>query len=557
MFRNYPKSATFLFVVVSVLAWSAIVSTAAATESRPNILLIVADDMGYTDWGGFGGEIRTPNLDALAKRGQRLSQFYTAPTCSPTRSMLLTGVDHHLAGLGTMKEIIQSNQQGKPGYEGHLNRRAAILPELLQHSGYRTLMAGKWHLGLDSAQDPSQFGFDESFVLLQGAASHFGDELPYAPAYMPIYRHNGKRVHVPDQFYSSDFYAGRLSEWIADTPAKQPVFAYLAFTAPHDPLHVPEDWLEHYRGQYDVGYDEIRHRRIARLVELGLLDDANKAAPLAPHVPHWHQLTPDQQAQSARSMEIYAAMVENLDANVGKVIDTLKSEDRYDNTLIVFISDNGANGIILQQNPLETPNWVALNSDNRLENLGRKGSRPSTGPGWALAGTAPFALHKLFISEGGVRSPLIVAGPGIAARPQPVKAIATVRDLTPTFLQLAGITAPTVRQGKPLLPIEGRSLVPLLTGQAEQVHPPGTEFGFELFGMRALRKGDWKISNINQPFGTSTWQLFNLADDPGETRNLAQANPDELQQLIAAWDRYGERTGVVLPEKPFFGKGSK
>lgn len=546
----------FSLLVAICLPLGGTVAAEPAGESRPDILLIVADDMGYTDWGGFGGEIHTPNLDALAARGQKFSQFYTAPTCSPTRSMLLTGIDHHMVGLGTMIELRTPNQASVAGYEGYLNTRAVTLPQLLNDSGYKTLMAGKWHLGLEPAQDPSRFGFDHSFVMLRGAASHFGDEAPYAPNYLPIYRHDGARVHVPDVFYSSDFYADKLSGWISETPRQQPLFSYLAFTAPHDPLHVPDHWIDRYRGKYDAGYDQLRATRIARLVELGLLDDASLAAPLPPHVTPWDQLTAEQQALSARSMEIYAAMVENLDDNVGKVIDTLKREGRYDNTLILFISDNGANGIMLQQNPLVPDGWIAKNSDNRLENLGRKGSLPSTGPGWALAGTAPFALHKLFISEGGVRSPLIVAGPGVNPSVQPVNAIATVRDLMPTLLQLAGVTAPSQYRGQSVLPVEGRSMMPVLQGESTQVHAPETEFGFELFGMRALRKGDWKISNINRPFGTARWQLFNLADDPGETNNLATQQPERLQALIEAWRRYAQRTGIVLPDQPLFGEGA-
>ena len=527
-----------------------------AANSRPNILLIVADDMGYTDWGGFGGEIHTPNLDKLAAQGQKFSQFYTAPTCSPTRAMLLTGIDHHQVGMGSMLELLRPNQIGVPGYEGHLTHQAVTLPELLQDSGYRTMMAGKWHLGLDPAQDPTQFGFDQSYVMLLGAASHFSDEAPYAPNYPPIYRHNGKQVHTPENFYSSNFYADQIDTWISKTPTDQPVFAYLAFTAPHDPLHVPDAWLERYRGKYDGGYDELRRTRTEQLVELGLLADADLAAPLPAHVPAWDELTATQQAQSARAMEIYAAMVENLDANVGKVIATLKREGRYDNTLVMFISDNGANGIMLQQNPIVTPGWVAEKSDNRLSNLGRKGSRPSTGPGWALAGTAPFALHKLFISEGGVRSPLVVSGPGVQPSAAPVTAITTVRDIMPTLLEVAGVTPPDEYQGQKVLPIEGRSMVPLLKGEAATVHPADTEFGFELFGMQALRKGDWKASNINRPFGTASWQLFNLAEDPGETNDLAAEHPQRLQQLIDAWLRYAQRGGIVLPDKPIFGEGS-
>ncbi|MEL0081873.1 MAG: arylsulfatase [Gammaproteobacteria bacterium] len=549
------KTAKQLFTLLIAIGWG--FAPGAAADQRPDILLVVADDMGYTDWGGFGGEIRTPHLDALARRGQMFTQFYTAPTCSPTRAMLLTGVDHHRVGLGSMLELLRPNQIGQPGYEGHLNDRAATLPELLQGAGYRTMMAGKWHLGLGEQQDPSRRGFDHSFAMFLGAASHFGDEAPYTMNYPPVYRHDGQRVHLPDRFYSSDFYADRLIEWIGATPENQPLLAYLAFTAPHDPLHVPDEWLDRYRGRYDQGYDQLRSERIDRLVDLGLLKDADLAAPRPPHVPAWDQLSTEQQAISARSMEIYAAMVENLDANVGRVIEQLKQAGRYDNTLIIFISDNGANGIMLQANPLVPDGWVERNSDNRLENIGRKGSRPSTGPGWALAGTAPFALHKLFISEGGIRAPLIIAGPGVTPRSAPVTEIATVQDLMPTLLEFAGVTPPTHAGDRPLIAIEGKSMHPLLTGNSNRLHDADAEFGFELFGMQGLRRGDWKISSINKPFGTARWQLFNLAEDPGETTDLADQYPDKLEQLINSWQNYARRTGVVLPDKPIFGAGSE
>ncbi|MCK5715235.1 MAG: sulfatase-like hydrolase/transferase, partial [Nitrosomonadaceae bacterium] len=220
-----------------------VLGVAHAKETRPNILIIVADDMGYSDWGAFGGEIKTPNLDKLAGKGLRITQFYTAPTCSPTRSMLMTGIDHHLVGLGTISEAMQANQKGKPGYEGHINDRAVTMTELLRDSGYATMMAGKWHLGDGIEQDPSRKGFEQSFTLLQGGASHFSDEWMMYADYTPTYRENGKRVHVPPEFYSSDFYTQKIIDWLKAKNDDRPFFAYLSFTAPHDPLHVPDDWL--------------------------------------------------------------------------------------------------------------------------------------------------------------------------------------------------------------------------------------------------------------------------------------------------------------------------
>ena len=245
------------FTLKLVLSGIAAVSILSATNDavageRPNILLIVADDMGYSDWGGFGGEISTPNLDELAELGARFTQFYTAPTCSPTRAMLLTGIDHHMVGLGSMAEALQPNQQGKPGYEGHINDRAVTLTELLHDAGYATMMAGKWHLGDGIEQDPSRKGFEQSFTLLEGGASHFSDEWMMYADYTPTYRENGERVHVPPEFYSSDFYTQKIIDWLKTKNDDRPFFAYLAFSAPHDPLHVPDDWLNKYTGTYGI-----------------------------------------------------------------------------------------------------------------------------------------------------------------------------------------------------------------------------------------------------------------------------------------------------------------
>lgn len=543
--------------ITRLLACAGVLCAGGAAAARPNILIIVSDDMGYSDWGGFGGEIRTPNLDALARQGRRYTQFYTAATCSPTRAMLLTGIDHHRVGLSTMEELLQPNQRGVPGYEGYLNRNAVTLPELLHDAGYTTLISGKWHLGASPAQDPSQFGFDRSFVMLRGAASHFGDMEAYTTDYPATYRENGKPVQIPATFYSSDAYASKLIEWIEAKQDGAPLFAYLAFTAPHDPLHVPDEWLDKYAGRYDGGYDLLREQRLARARELGVVRQSVVASPRPPHVPAWNTLSPDEQRASARSMEIYAAMVENLDANVGRVLAALKRKGIYDNTLIFFFSDNGANGITLQQNPLSAPGWVASHSDNSLQNLGRKGSRPSTGPGWAVASSSPFRLFKVFISEGGIRSPLIVTGPGVGTAAQPNDAVLTVRDVMPTVLDSAGLVAPGTYQGRTVLTVEGRSMWPLLKGETSQIHPADESIGFELFGMRALRRGDWKITLIGEPFAAPRWQLFNIADDPAETMDRAAAQPELLAALQREWERYAHEVGVVLPDSPLFGSGKK
>jgi arylsulfatase len=515
---------------------------------RPNILLIVVDDMGYSDVGAFGGEIRTPHVDGLAESGIRFTQFYVGQSCSPTRSMLMSGNDHHVAGLGNMVEALLPNQVGQPGYEGYLNDRVVSVASLLQDAGYHTYMAGKWHLGEEVEHDPSRRGFERSYAMLQGGASHFDDEWMMYANYTPTYREDGVRVHVPRGFYSTEFYTDKIIEYLDGQDDDAPFFAYLSFTAVHDPLHVPDEWLDRYAGEYDMGYDALRQERLARQTELGLAPDATRLTPRLAMVPAWDDLTPEQQQKESRRMEIYAAMVENVDFHIGRLLNHLRETGQHDNTLVLFFSDNGANGAEMHQYPGTDEEWVARNSDNRLENWGRPFSRIAAGPGWAQASSTPFRLFKGFIAEGGIRSPLIVAGPGVSGRNEIVTAFTHVMDIAPTFLAIAGAEYPNSYGGREVLPMRGRSLVPLLAGQSDAVRGDDEPVGWEFLGWRALRMGRWKATWISAPFGVSDWELFDLAIDPGEVHDLADRHPDILQRLVAAWESYADDVGVVLPE---------
>jgi arylsulfatase len=534
------------------------VGTPLASQSapdRPNILLIVVDDMGYSDLGAFGGEIRTPNIDGLARSGVRFTEFYVGQSCSPTRSMLMSGNDHHVAGLGNMAEAMLPNQVGQPGYEGYLNDRVVSVASLLHDAGYHTYMAGKWHLGEEPERDPFERGFEQSFTLLQGGASHFDDEWMMYVDYTPTYRENGVRVHVPTGFYSTEtgfysteFYADKVIEYIDGQQDDRPFFAYLSFAAVHDPLHLPDDWLDKYAGEYGMGYEALRQQRLARQKELGLVPAETRLTPRLPMAPAWADLTPEQQRRQARRMEIYAAMVENVDFHVGRVLSHLRDTGRYENTLVVFFSDNGANGAEMHQYPGTDEGWVERNSDNRFENWGRPFSRIAQGAGWAQASSTPFRLFKGFIAEGGIRSPLIVAGPGVTGSDEIVPAFTHVMDLAPTFLTIAGAEYPSHYGGKDVLPMRGKSLVPLLAGRSSAIRGDDEPVGWEFLGWRALRMGRWKATWIDVPFGVSDWELFDLAVDPGEAQDLADRRPEILQRLVAAWEAYADDVGVVLPE---------
>jgi len=545
-----PKLATALTLLAVGLTAS---NPCSAADARPNILLIVTDDMGYSDIGPFGGEIDTPNLDTLAKSGMLFSDFHTSATCSPTRSMLLSGTDNHLAGVGSMGEMLTPLQKGKRGYEGYLTDRVVTIPTLLRDAGYFTAMAGKWHLGEDPDQDPFRRGFQKAYTMLNGGASHFDDEWMMYANYTPIYRENGVRTHVPKGFYSSEFYTSKLIEYLDERAKDQPFFGYLAFTAPHDPLHAPDEWVDDYKGKYDAGYDALRQARLKSLKTLGFVDSEAKPFPRLPSIPAWDELTDGQKKVEARKMEVYAAMIANIDHQLGRLFGHLKESGQWENTLVIFFSDNGANGLHMHQYANTDEAWVERNSDNRFENLGRQYSRMATGPAWAQASMTPFRMFKAFVAEGGIRSPLIMAGPGVDKPDSSSGAFSHVTDLAATILEASQTQHPgTSYKGRKVEALRGRSMSSVLSGKADVVHPYDTAVSWELFGMRAVRKGDFKLLQLEKPFGSGGWQLYNLTKDPGETVDLSEKMPELRNEMIGVWNRYSKETGVILPEKSVF-----
>ena len=537
-----------------------------SVRGRPNILLIIADDMGYSDIGCFGGDIKTPNLDALAQRGLRATSFSVGPTCSPTRSMLLSGTDNHIAGLGNMAEFLGPKQKGKPGYEGHLNNRVVSLATVLRDAGYHTYMAGKWHMGEEPGNWPAARGFERDFSLMQGGGSNWSDMMYPNPAHPHLtFTLNGKVLEkLPDNHFSSEAYANFIMKSVDEHKDDgTPFFAYLSFQAVHSPFAVPDDWLNKYQGQYDQGYDALRASRLARMKDMGIVGTSAQPFPRLPNIPAWDSLTPEQQKLSARRMEIYAAMLANMDYHIGRVLDHLKEAGKLDNTLVIFFSDNGAESIELTSlvesafSPA-AKKWFLEHFDRRPEHWGRKGSVVDYGPAWAQVGSAPFRMFKGYVSEGGIRAPLIIAGPGVTHAGDINASFLHVMDIAPTLYELAGAEHPSRRRGSKLAPLQGKSLVPLLTGKSEAIRGGSDWIGWELFGNRAVRQGDWKILYLLKPAGGSgDWQLFNLHDDPAELHDLSKNYPDKRQALLALWDQYVTTNGVILTGDGLFAKGTK
>lgn len=525
-------------------------STSASAETeRPNFLIVMADDLGFTDIGVFGSEIRTPTIDELASESLSFNQFYASPNCSPSRSMLMTGLDHHFTGFATMQDHIADNQRGQPGYEGYIPEHVATLPEVMQANGYHTSMSGKWHLGAAPGRRPIDKGFDRSTALMQGGAAHLNlDKMLSVFPETVIFEDNVKVESVPDDFYSSKYYADNMIEYIDDALAQdKPFFGWLAFTAPHWPLQVPDEHIDLYAGEYDGGYDLLRETRLQDAIAAGLVPPEVNEVPRLERVIPWDELSEDEKRYQARIMEIYAAMVERLDYHMSRVIDHLVEAGEYDNTLIIFMSDNGAEGHDRMQ-LLDNATWVPANYDLSYEQLGRAGSYTFLGPGWGQAAVAPLRLFKAYTTEGGIRVPFIVKPPGANGDAQWVNSVATIQDIMPTLMEYAGIeNHGSNYMGREVYPMTGRSMFPLIQGESDQIYADDEPLGWEIFGHRALRKGDWKALWADGANGSDTWQLYNLTEDPREINDLSAEFPEKLAELVADWEEYAENNQVVLP----------
>ena len=552
-----PKQIFFYFLYIIFSTNNPVHSEDLIEANGPNIVLIVADDLGWSDLGSFGGEIHTPNLDNLAFSGLRLTNFYVAPTCSPTRSMLLSGTDNHLAGLGNMEEELGPNQRGRPGYEGYLNRDVISFATLLQEAGYRTMMSGKWHLGASLELGPESRGFDDAFVIANGISNHFRqerivgfkvDEITKAP-----YRENGISVDLKEPFYSSELYTDKIIQYIEkhrkDNKFKNnPFFAYAAYSAPHWPLQAPDYYIKKYEDNYHAGYRAIKSGRLENMKKMGLIREG-----LNPEEsnlwPKWSQLDENTKQEEAKKMAVYAAMVEALDFHIGRLVDFLDKSELLNNTVIIFLSDNGAEG----NDPgviLENARWIPKNFDNSIENMGRANSHISYGPRWAEVSAAPFKDFKAFPSEGGIISPAFITYPGFKRQGRIDGAFSTVMDIAPTLLDIANIDYPkNTYKGMKVHPLKGRSMIDFLMERKNKIHSNQYVMGWELFNRGAIRQGIWKIVFIEKPHGDGEWSLYNLKEDPLEQNNLADINKDKLKEMMLLWYEYKENNGVIIDEE--------
>jgi len=510
-------------------------------DERPNILLIVADDLGFADLGCYGGDIETPNIDNLAARGIRFSRFHTSPLCAPTRAMLLSGNDNHIAGMGNMFHFSEDF-----GYEGRLTNRIVTIPALLKNAGYHTYMAGKWHLGTDSLSNPYSKGFEHSFVNLLGAGNHYNDH-GFDPQY-PVtpYTEDGKPATWNEGDYSTDFYTDKITEYIdLHQEDKRPFFAYVAYTSPHWPLQVDEKYWKKYEGRYDSGYEILRVKRMESLKKEGMIPKDAVLPPLHESGRPWDSLSVEEKKMESRKMELYAGMVDNLDFNVGRLIQHLKDNGIYDNTLVVFMSDNGAAGEDFYNREDLGP-FLHENYTNDYDNMGKANSFVSYGPLWAEAGTSPFKDFKGYTTEGGINTPMIIAGPKVESRNKISDEFITLMDLAPTFYELAQTKYPETYEHIDVYPLMGTSLLSFLSGKTTHVHDAKYVFGLEHDRFAMIRKGKWKITNTETPFLEENFKLYDLSKDLAEIHDLKESDPEKYKEMITEWQKFSNEIKAEL-----------
>lgn len=506
----------------------------------PNIIYVVADDLGFSDLGCYGGEIESPVLDRLASNGIRLTQFYTTGRCCPSRASILTGQYPHKVGLGHMT----TNDLGRPGYRGVVSSDAKTIPQLLKAASYRSFIAGKWHLGTD---DPTQHGFEEFYGTLVSAKRFFD----------PLHLIRLPEGRVPKQYAAGEFYATdavtdhalEFLDKANETPTK-PWFLYIAYNAPHFPLHAPKSDIAKYSERYHSGWDTLRSERLARMKAMGIVAPGTKLSPRSSYRnygetevgvnPAWNSLPSNRRLDLARRMAIYAAMVDRLDQQFGRVVSYLEQTQQIDNTLIVFTSDNGA---CFEWDPfgfdIKSSNQNILHTGEMIETMGEPGTFHSVGSGWANASNTPWRLYKHFNHEGGISAPCIIHWPQQLSehagqlKRQPAHLI----DLLPTALDVAGI------QTQDGLSLPGQSLLTQLDGANDQLH--SRTLFFEHQGNRAVRKGKWKLVALDD----EPWELYDMSRDRIEGNDLSSSMPELVSTLSRAWDQWAAENQVTpLPK---------
>ena len=520
---------------------------------RPNVVLILADDLGYTDISPFGSEISTPNIARLAEQGLSFVNYHTAGSCAPARAMLLTGVDSHRNGVPNIPEALPPEQMAYAHYQGVLSENVVTLADLLQANGYHTYMTGKWHLGHTPELLPSARGFDRTIAMADTGADNWEQR-----TYLPIYDRanwyaDGEEHTLPDDFYSSAYFVDKTIEFIdSNEEDNQPFFAYIPFQAVHMPVQAPREFSDKYAGVYDEGWTAMREQRRIAAEAAGIIPAGTEMV-VTPGTLDWDNLTEEQKRHHSRRMEVYAGMVDAMDMHIGRLMNYLDSIGEYENTIFIFTSDNGAegSGIINPDGGSALGRWfdsVGYNAD--LETLGEPGSWNAIGPSNATIAASPLRYYKFHANEGGLRVPLIMSGPGISKRDELSDEFVFVTDLTPTILGLVDIDNHGGDwNGREVEQIVGTDFSAYLSGASFRIHEESEAIGYELGGNSALFKGDYKIVINRVAQNETDWHLFNIKIDPGETDDLAARQPELFSELLSDYEAYEEMNNVLpMPE---------
>ena len=527
------------------------VAVAKAADHRPNIVFLLADDLGYTDIAPYGSEVNTPTLSELANNGVKFTNYHTAANCAPARAMLLTGVSNHLAGVPNIPEMMAPTQKLQDNYQGVLGDNVVTIATLLEDAGYHTYLAGKWHLGSAPGKLPSQRGFERTVALMDSGADNW-EQRPYLPIYDEAnWFADGERMQLPEDFYSSKFLIDKTIEFIeSNRDDGQPFFAYVPFQAVHIPVQAPQAYIDRYIGRYDEGWHKLREERHERAAELGIVPPDIDKLEMA-STADWDALPAERQRYESKRMAVYAGMIEAMDAHIGRLVTYLKQTGQIENTVFIFTSDNGAEGSGAQDPfTFATQRTVAsLGYNTDYATLGLKGSYNTINPGFTSAAVSPLSLYKFYVGEGGLRVPLVISGLPLGEVIKQTPAFAWATDVAATVISLAGIESPAGRYGgRPVLPMTGRDLLPVVSGEQPRVYADEDSVGYELTGHGVLFQGDYKLARNLAPLGDGEWRLFDIVSDPGETRDLKEKMPARFQQMLSAYENFERQNRVqALP----------
>jgi arylsulfatase A-like enzyme len=533
--RKRKSLASFVLPGLGMMSLAAFACTGTAQKNRPNIILILADDMGFSDIGCFGSEIKTQNLDNLAYKGIRMTQFYNASRSCPSRASLLTGLYQHQAGVGDMVSDL-----GYSSYQGYLNDNCVTLAEALKYDGYTTYMSGKWHVGGKPEVHPLKRGFNRYFGLIDGAGSYFERKAYRINQQPPVWMLDSIGYNPPETgFYMTDAITDHAISFLKEGPHKEdPFFLYLAYTAPHWPLHaLPED-IAKYRGSYLKGWDVIREERYRRMMKMGIINESSTLSPLDEMAPDWDTLSDEDKDMWDLRMAVYAAMIDRLDQNIGRIVNYLTESGKINNTMIIFMADNGG----CHEQIKNRGNYLPTSAET-----GTRESFDSYEYPWANVSNTPFRKFKHWVHEGGISTPFIAFFPGRIPGGQVYHQPGHIIDIMPTLLDISGGIYPEEFNGRDILPMEGISLLPVFSGKNTEREKP---LFWEHEGNRAVRDGEWKLVSeydyTKKEF--KRWELYNLSEDRSEIDDLSSRNPDLRDELIREYEEWSARSGVVSRE---------